>query len=533
MRRALIVLVTFLLLGAAIVVVIRLRVTGAIVLPQEAATAQDAAPVAWPSVESETTPAPLPPPPPPADDGSTTPDAPPEGWVWWGRIAFREEAKIQSNSVDDRGWGYEVPVQYTNDGTLIVASKYRDHSACIWSYDVASGKFAVLHRKTRQAVDRFTIYGAISQFRWMEQAREYTWEPSKENGRVYRNDKGRKGGTLRGGALGDQCYDAAGMKFEETGGLIFRRSTLSGMPVPLNHGALELYHPLSIPYTAIPFTNAIFPEYRKCISMMVYNPVSKSVESSIPTDAVGGENGHWDFGKGLFLNFYCSKEQGPKPQRVALLTYPDLRVIARGDLPESGVRLMQSAKDGLALDVIADNFWANVAGGQPVPGKTVAIPSQKLFRVRVPDDWRKARGRRDMACIWEDPAKDLAALEVTELGAFDVGKYDAHWFSEVKDDPVPKNLTPSYVYRDGVMYWRKRHTGEVVMASVDNLDAQTVIGGEGATWDGFRVNPARDEVVTWRENGELVFWNIQFPAAEPLYKARVITDETPHRLEAM
>ena len=95
----------------------------------------------------------------------------------------------------------------------------------------------------------------------------------------------------------------------------------------------------------------------------------------------------------------------------------------------------------------------------------------------------------------------------------------------------PKNLTPSYVYRDGVMYWRKRHTGEVVMASVDSLDAQTIIGGEGATWDGFRVNPVRDEVVTWRENGEIVFWKVQFPGAEPLLKARVITDETPHRLE--
>jgi hypothetical protein len=528
MRRPLIVLVTFLLLSAVVIVVIRLRVTGAIVLPQEAATAQDAAPVAWPSIESETTPAPLPPPPPPAAGGSTTPDAPPEGWVWWGSMAFHKDAKIQSNWGGRRG--YEVPVQYDNDGALIVASKYRDHSACIWSYDTASAEFVVHQKKTRQSVGRFLYHQSVNTLVWTETAREYAWEQNKESGRAFR--RGSKGmmGSLHNGARGDRCYFDRPYG-EQSEGLVFKSATLQGLPIPLNNGALEMVLSVSKPSVAIPFTKTVFPQ-RQHTWLTVYDPVTMNVVGSLSADAVVDLNRYHDFGKGLFLGFYHFTTSGAKPQCAALLTYPDMRVVARGSLPALDLQLMASAKDGLALDVITLSAGAIFEHDLLLADRASATP-QQLYRIRVPDDWRRVPGRKDLASIWQEPAQDLAALEVTEVGAFDVGTYDAHECLEVRDESEYKNITPAYAFRDGVMYWRKRHTGEVVMASVDNLDTQTVIGGEGATWDGFRVNPARDEVVTWRENGELVFWNVQFPTAEPLYKARVITDETPHRLEAM
>jgi hypothetical protein len=124
-------------------------------------------------------------------------------------------------------------------------------------------------------------------------------------------------------------------------------------------------------------------------------------------------------------------------------------------------------------------------------------------------------------------------LDITEAGVFDLEKWDAYYGLDVEGDPFPENFSPSYAWRDGVMYWRKRQTGEVVMAEAVDLGKQTVIGGGGVVWDGFRLNPVREELVTWRENGEIVFWNVQFPTAELLFRARVITDDKPHRLEAM
>ncbi|NLF58544.1 MAG: hypothetical protein GX580_13000 [Candidatus Hydrogenedens sp.] len=247
----------------------------------------------------------------------------------------------------------------------------------------------------------------------------------------------------------------------------------------------------------------------------------------MPAHIESGKN--WDFGRGLVLFFFNLGENRPCRQRAVLLGYPELRVIALGDLPESYVQFMPSVREGLALDVVANNYWALLDRGAAMP----AAGNPRLCRVRVPDDWRKAPGQRNLFCVWEDTPDGLAELEVTELGVFDVARHDAHWFSEVEEDPCPKNLTDPYVWRDGVLYWRKRHTGEVVMASVSDLDAQTVIGGAYSTWDGFRLNPARDELVTWRENGEIVFWNVQFPFAKPLLRASVVTDETSHRLEPL
>jgi hypothetical protein len=260
----------------------------------------------------------------------------------------------------------------------------------------------------------------------------------------------------------------------------------------------------------------------------VYDPVAKKSLSTI--DGCVYSEARWDFGRGLALFF----DLGVPFTNIVLIAYPDLRIIAKGSLNENSwkLQLLPSTRDGLAVDVVTEvpRTW----GRDAAPGSGNTAPARSgLYHIRVPDNWRTAPGRRYTDCIREEHPSGLVELEVTELGTFDVAKYDALQYAAVEGDPIPENLIRPYAFRDGVMYWRKRHTGEVVMAAVDNLDAQTVIGGEGATWDGFRVNPARDEVVTWRENGELVFWKVQFPTAEPLCKARVITDETPHRLEAM
>ncbi|MBW7865175.1 MAG: hypothetical protein H3C30_12280 [Candidatus Hydrogenedentes bacterium] len=522
MRRALLVVVTLLVLSAGVVFVIHLRVTGAIMPPNETAAApmDRLAKTTIIPATTEDTPAP-----PPAADGSATPSTPPEGWLWWGRMSFRKDAKIQSNHIDDRGWGYEVPVQYTNEGALVVASKYRDHSACIWSYDTASGKFEVLHRKTRDAVVRLAGNMPLSHIWWEETTPDYTWELWKENGRVYRNSTRRTSGALRGGARDDQHYGARFLD-TSTGGVIFQTTTQRSAPIPLNHGALELVWTFSNSSVVVPFVNKTIARTNNQI-MKVWDPAARRVLSSMPAHIESGKN--WDFGRGLVLFFFNLGENRPCRQRAVLLGYPELRVIALGDLPESYVQFMPSVREGLALDVVANNYWALLDRGAAMP----AAGNPRLCRVRVPDDWRKAPGQRNLFCVWEDTPDGLAELEVTELGVFDVARHDAHWFSEVEEDPCPKNLTDPYVWRDGVLYWRKRHTGEVVMASVSDLDAQTVIGGADSTWDGFRLNPARDELVTWRENGEIVFWNVQFPFAKPLLRASVVTDETSHRLEPL
>jgi beta-lactamase regulating signal transducer with metallopeptidase domain len=474
--------------------------------------------------------------PPPNDDGSVTPSTPPEGWVWWGSIGFRKDAKIQSNYQDTRGTGYGVPVQYTNGGTLIVASKYPDHTACIWSYDTVTAQFSVLHRKTREAMGKFLEHEAVAQLLWTEFPREYTWERNKENGKFYR--EGAKGAfaSLRGGVQSNDFYISKPYS-EDNSGLVFKSKVMEGVLMPLNGGALELIQTITDSSVAIPFVEKRYAKtYVRSISL--YDPVTKRTLSSMPADGLMSDHVHRDLGQGLAMIFCIDAGSGrggvaDTTQRIVLMTYPELRVVARGDLPRSDLQIMPSVKDKLAMDIILDNYWANVEGGTPVPGKVFPVPNQKLFRVRVPDTWRDAPGQKNTTCIWEDPPKDLAALEVAELGAFDVAKYDAHWLSKVESDTGGKNITPSYVWRDGMMYWRKRHTGEVVMAAIADLDAQTVIGGAGTAWDGFRLNPARDELVTWRENGEIVFWKVPFPAAEAVYKGRVVTDETPHRLEQM
>ncbi|NTW37598.1 MAG: hypothetical protein HGB17_16100, partial [Syntrophobacteraceae bacterium] len=173
------------------------------------------------------------------------------------------------------------------------------------------------------------------------------------------------------------------------------------------------------------------------------------------------------------------------------------------------------------------------AKGEEDEGPTMPPSSGSpiLCRVRVPQGWREAPGRVRQNLLWENDTSGCLDLDIAEAGVFDLAKWDAHWGSEVEGDPFPENINASYAWRDGVMFWRKRHTGEVVMAEATDLGRQAVIGGEGSVWDGFRLNPIRDEMVTWRENGELVFWNAQFPEATPLVQVRVNTDETPHRLE--
>jgi beta-lactamase regulating signal transducer with metallopeptidase domain len=472
--------------------------------------------------------------PPPNDDGSVTPSTPPEGWVWWGGISFRKNAKLPMINAGNR-YVYEPAVQYTNDGTLIVASMYPDYTECIWSYDATSAKFSVLDTKTPRVVRGFLQHATCDQLIWMETIPDYTWERHEATGRYYRRGPELFYGSLHGGAKGEPQY-ASNHYSDETTGLVFKTRKWKGLLMPLNHGALELIDSGVESAVAVPFVEKRYAK-ESAYSMVVYDPLTKQTLSSMRTERMGYTTDHWDLGQGLAM-FFCVDNSGragaaEATQRIALLTYPELRVVARGDLPSDNLQIMPSVGDKLALDVVLNNYWANIEGGSPVPGKVFPSPVQKLFRVRVPDDWRNAPGQKDPACLWQDPPKDLAALEVTELGAFDVAKYDAHWYSELKDNPGPKNLTPSYVWRDGMMYWRKRHTSEVVMAAINDLDAQTVIGGAGTTWDGFRLNPARDELVTWRENGEIVFWKVAFPAMEAVYKGRVITDETPHRLAPM
>ncbi len=553
MRRALIVLLLFLVLGVAVIVVIRLRVTGGIQSPLDvAATEQDANRPVWPSIESEKTP-PTPPPPPPTAIGTQVPAAPPEGWVWWGSMAFRKDAKIQSNYEDNGLSGYEVPVLYMRDGALVVASKYPDHSACIWSYDTATGKFTVLYRKTRQAIKRFLDCEYISDLNWYETAREYTWKrddmnwvdkdpklsaivgkyaselskPPRREGRLWK-------ASLYGGAKDEECYDRKWNSIRTEGAFLESRSQ-KGWVVPLNGGALEL----SLSYSDIGVNIPLLGTELRMpprITLELRDTVTQKLLSSLPMDESDTILRLWDFGRGLaMIESYSMRGPGSRvPPRMVLLKYPELRIVARADFPMAEFETMNSISDGLALDFCAAEPYSSAVYRGPEKPPPYSAPSNtpKLFRLRVPNNWRDARGQKNTSCIWEEPARDLATLELTRQGDFDVAKHDAYECSEVKGDATPKNLKSPCVYRDSIMYWRKFHTGEVVMASLDNLDAQTVIGGAGVTWDGFRVNPARDEVVTWRENGEIVFWKVQFPNAEPLFKARVVTDETPHRLEA-
>jgi hypothetical protein len=443
--------------------------------------------------------------------------------MWWGSFAFRGDARIQSNHVVN---GYAVPVEYANNGTLLVASKYPDHSACIWAYDCASGKFDVLYQKTRQAVECFREYETRDRLVWWEQSREPDWSHAGGN---FTPRENRFVGSRAGGARGDQCYAPRPDRSE--GNSFFVEYTKTEYPrVSLGDGALQLVYSETRSFTHVPLFGYRVPRPTRHATT-VYDPVARRALSTM--DGLLCDEGHWDFGRGLALFFGCGMyRDGPQPLVAALLAYPDLRVVARGEVTDfrrhGSLQLLPSVKDLLAVDVVCG-----------VPRKdTLSVlgtcPKQSgLCRVRVPDNWRTAPGRSHADSIWDDHPAGLAELEVTDWGVFDVAKYDALQFANGPEDTVRHNLMCPYAFRDGVMYWRKRHTGEVVMADIENLDAQTVLGGAGAKWDGFRVNPVRDEVVTWRENGELVFWGVSFPAAEPLQQLRVITDETPHRLEAM
>ena len=539
MRRALLVLTTFLILSAAVIVIIRLRIAGGIESPFDIpANEQHAQRPVWPSIESETTP-PTPPPPPPSADGTQVPTGPPEGWVWWGEMAFRKDAKIQSNYEDSVYSGYTVPVQYMRDGTLVVASKYPDHSACIWSYDTAAGTFAVLHRKTRQAIKQFQDRECICDLNWVEVARDYTWQRddlawmdkdpkipniirqhAAEMTEPPRRTAKHRTATMYGGAKDDACYDQQWNPIRTEGAFLESRSQ-KGWAVSLNAGALELSQSYSDIGVNIPLlgTELRMPPRR---TLELRDTTTQRLVSSLSVDSTDSFRRLWDFGRGLALA-ECYSMGGHPGQRIAprmvLLKYPELRILACATFSTYSCESMNSVSDGLAIDLFVND------------PAILGVGTNNLFRIRVPDNWHEARGQRNVSCIWEEHPADLGTLEVSARGTFRDTKWEPSQ-DEKEKMSVSQNMEHPFVYRDGVMYWR-RYTGEVLMASPDNPDAQTVFGGEGATWDGFRVNPARNEVVTWRENGEIVFWKVQFPSAEPICKARVITDTTPHRLEAM
>ncbi len=527
MRRPLVVVVVLVLLIMAAIVAVHLRGEEPI-LAETVPVASAGRPTPSLPPALGTTPAPTPAaeaaaPPSSIADRSPEPEAPPEGCMWWGSFAFRRDARIQSNHVVN---GYAVPVEYANDGTLQVASKYPDHSSCIWAYDCASGKFEVLYQKTRQAVECFWEYETCDRLVWWEQSREPDWT-YVDGISTRRGD--RLVGSRTGGARGDQCYAPRPDRSE--GNNFFVEYTKTEYPrVSLNGGAFQLVYSTTESFTHVPLFGYRVPRPTRHVTTL-YDPVAQRVLSTL--EGRLDCRYHWDFGRGLALVIGTGMHRdGPQPLVAALLAYPDLRVVGRGDVADSrrygGLQLLPSVKDLLAVDVVCG-----------VPRKdTLSIlaapPTHSgLYRVRVPDNWRTVPGRSHTDSIWDDHPAGLTKLEVTDWGVFDVAKYDALQSAVGPEDTVPNNLMCPYAFRDGVMYWRKRHTGEVVMAGIENLDAQTVLGGVGAKWDGFRVNPVRDEVVTWRENGELTFWAVSFPTAEPLQQLRVITDETPHRLEAM